>query len=195
MLRTDVSDSHDVAPHAVSPIDAHAVPWASPACTPCIVTHDAPVPGTLAWRSELRSGTDPDRRPVAEPTLKAEVSSTRLLPTARPPGYARQTADESETQVVDWHALAPRSVFCADETEASPMLVPCRVTLTEPVAAVLLGSAPLTVTAPSSPGSAATMLPSSLPADTDTRPLRPDPCEAEQSAEVCDAQAVASHAL
>jgi hypothetical protein len=73
-IRTDVSDSHAVAPHAVSPIDTRAVPSASPACTPCTVTHDEPVPGMLAWRSELRSGTDPDRRSEAELTLKAEVS-------------------------------------------------------------------------------------------------------------------------
>ena len=100
MPRIDVSDSHAVAPHAVSPTDTHAVPPASPACTPCTVTHDEPEPGMLAWRSELRSGIDPDRRPVAELTLKAVVTSTRLLPTA-PPWCARQTIDESETHVVD----------------------------------------------------------------------------------------------
>ena len=192
MLRTDVSDSHAVAPHAVSPIDTRAVPSASPACTPCTVTHDEPVPGMLAWRSELRSGTDPDRRSEAELTLKAEVSRTRRLPTA-PPGYARQTIDESETHVVDWHVSSP--IRDVDETEAGPMPVPCRVTLTEPVAAVLLLSAPLTVAAPSSPASTATMLPSRLPAVTDTRPILLDPCGAEQSAEVCDAQVVASQAL
>jgi hypothetical protein len=84
MPRTDVSDSHTVAPHAVSPTDTHAVPPTSPAITPCTVTHDEPVPGMLARRSELRSGIDPDRRPVAELTLKAVVSSTPLLPTAPP---------------------------------------------------------------------------------------------------------------
>ena len=73
------------------------------------------------------------------------------------------------------------------------MLAPCRVTLTEPVAALLLGSAPLTT--PVSSGSTAQMLPSTAPAVTDTRPFLLDPCEAEQSVEVCDAQAVASQAL
>jgi hypothetical protein len=80
-----------------------------------------------------------------------------------------------------------------DETEASPMLVPCRVTLTDPVAALLLCSAPLT--APMSSGSTAKMLPSTVPAVTDMRPILLDPCEAEHSVEVCDAQAVASQAL
>jgi hypothetical protein len=144
----------------------------------------------LACRSELRSGIDPDRRPVAELTLKAVVSSTRRLPPA-PPGYARQTTDESETHVVDSHVSSP--VRDDDETEACPMLVPCRVTLAEPVAALLLWSAPLT--SPMSSGSTATMLPSTLPAVTDTRPFRLDPCEAEQSAEVPDAHVVASQAL
>jgi hypothetical protein len=100
MPHTDVSDSHTVAPHAVSPTDTRAVPPASPACAPCNVTRDEPVvPGTLAWRSELRSGIDPDRRPVAELTLMAVVSSTPLLPTA-PPWYARQTTDDPDTHVV-----------------------------------------------------------------------------------------------
>ena len=192
MLSTDVSDAHAVAPHAVSPIDARAVPSASPACAPCTVTRDEPVPGMLAWRSELRSGTDPDRRSEAELTLNAEVSSTRRLPTA-PPGYARQTIDVSETHVVDWHVSS--SIRDANETEPGPMLVPCRVTLTEPVAAVLLLSAPLTVAASSSSGRTASTLPSRLPAVADTRRILPDPCAAEQSREVCDAQVVASQAL
>jgi hypothetical protein len=75
----------------------------------------------LARRSELRRGIDPDRRPVVELTLKAVVSSTRLLPTA-PAAYARQTIDESEAHVVDRHVSRP--VRGDDETEASPMLVP-----------------------------------------------------------------------
>ena len=73
------------------------------------------------------------------------------------------------------------------------MLAPCRVTLTEPVAAPLLRSAPLAT--PMSSGSTATMLPNTVPAVTDTRPFRLDPCDAEQTVEVCDAQVVASQAL
>ena len=119
--RTDVSDSHSVPSHAVTPTDTRTVPPPSPACTPCIVTHDEPVPGWLARLSELRRGIDPDRRPVVELTLKAVVSSTRLLPTA-PAAYARQTIDESEAHVVHRHVSSP--VRDDDEIEASPMLVP-----------------------------------------------------------------------
>jgi hypothetical protein len=39
------------------------------------------------------------------------------------------------------------------------------------------------------------MLPDSVPAVTDTRPFLLDPCDAEQSVELCDAQVVASQAL
>jgi hypothetical protein len=67
------------------------------------------------------------------------------------------------------------------------------VTLTEPVAALLLWSAPLTT--PMSSGSRATVLASRPPAVTDTRPFLLDPREAEQSVDVCDAQVVASQAL
>jgi hypothetical protein len=73
------------------------------------------------------------------------------------------------------------------------MLAPCRVTLTEPVAGLLLWSAPLTT--PMSSGSTATTLLDTAPAVSDTRPFLLDPCDAEQSVEVCDVQVVASQAL
>ena len=190
--RTEVPDSHTVASHPVSPTDAHPVPLASPVSTPCTTTHAEPVPGVLVRTSELRSGTDTDRRPVTELTLRAVVSSTRPLPTV-PLWYARQTIDESEAQVVDRHVSSPVRDDDEPETEPSPMLAPCRVTLTEPVAGMLPWSAPLTT--PVSSGSNATMLPDRAPAGIDTRPFLLDPCDAEQSVEVCDAQVVASQAL
>ena len=127
---------------------------------------------------------------MAELTLSAVVSSTRRLPAA-PLSCARHTIDESEAQAVDWHVSSPARDDA--ETEASPMLAPCRVTLTEPVAGMLLCSAPLTT--PTSSGSTATTLPDCVPAVTDTRPFLLEPCDAEQSVEVCDAQVVASQAL
>ena len=100
MLRTDVPDSHTVASHPVSPADTHTVPPATPACAPCTVTHDEPVPGMLVRSCELRSGIDHDSRPVAELTRKTVVSSTCRLP-AGPLWYARHTIAESDAQVVD----------------------------------------------------------------------------------------------
>ena len=181
MPRTDVPDSHTVASHPVSPTDTHAVPPDSPASAPCTASHADPVPGMLVRSTELRSGPDPDRRHVTELTLRAVVSSTCRLPTV-PLWRARHTVDESEAQVVDSHVSSPVRDDAEPETEPSPMPAPCRVTLTEPVAGMLLWSTPLTT--PMSSGSTATMLPDSVPAVTDTRPFLLDPCDAEQSVEL-----------
>ncbi len=73
--------------------------------------------------------------------LEPAVSTIRRLPTAPAPG-PRHTTAESDAHKVEPHSVCPTRDDA--EPEASPILDPCTVTLTEPDAAWLAILARLT---------------------------------------------------
>ena len=131
---TAESDAHHVEPHSVCPVRADKEPEASPMLVPRSVTLTEPVAGRLAMLARLIATwsivIEAVRLATAAPQL---VRATATLPVE--PHPTKDRIDVSDTQA-DLQRLV-YLVLPATVCTASPMLMPCMVTLTEPVAAML----------------------------------------------------------
>ena len=141
--RTDDSDSHSVPSHPVAPdrtIDVYAT---SPRLPPCTVTDADPVPAWLTRRIWL---TDPTSTEYASVMLRRRcrpaVSVSRLVPCRPCPALHR--TDVSDSHSVPSHAvLVYRACWLYHVAHSNP--APCTVRLVEPVPALLVFLAALTI--------------------------------------------------
>ena len=129
--RADVSDSHVVRSHAVSPNRDPAVYVSRPMLAPCTVTLAEPVDAAFLLRIMLNRPTSVlypcDRLPTRSPL----VNNIRRLPLIPCP-------DWHLTAVSDSHVVRSQPVWLIITDEVcvpNPMLAPCIVMLAEPLAA------------------------------------------------------------
>ena len=169
----DVSESHPEASLAVDPTLVDLVRPASPVCAPVRVMLKKPVPPALARSITLRSGITEDSALVDEPTARPAVMEVcRLLCSA--PAEAKHAIDVSEYQALAKPLLAPARI--ESDIPASPMPVPCSVTLNEPVAALFAGS--MTLVPPMLLENPVLLLRTRSPTVTSMLPLLVCACEA-----------------
>jgi hypothetical protein len=129
--RTDVSDHHPDASHAVSVTRIAAEYVASPKFDPCTVTLADPVPARFRRVVMLSIGVSIDHASVTVPTRSPVVNIIRRVP--RTPCDVRQCTNVSDHHSVDSHAVSVNRT--ASVYVVSPKLLPCTVTLTDPVPA------------------------------------------------------------
>jgi hypothetical protein len=129
--RIDVSASHVVRSHPVSPSLVHPVYAAGPSPDPCTVTLDDPVAAPFVRRATLATSGSNDNPALTLPTRWPVVSETRWLPpTLSPP---RHRTDVSDSQDVCSHALTPDLTHGV--CDVCPKPAPCTVTLADPLPA------------------------------------------------------------
>ena len=167
--RTDVSESHPVSSHPVSPSLPPLVWAASPMLAPCKVTLADPVAALFACRSTLSLLISIDMLPLTLAIFTPLVRATRLL--LFTPDGPWQTTDVSDTHAVCSQAVAPalKRALCAWR----PRPPPITVTLVEPLAPTLLRRS--TLVAPALVESALDVLPALSPtvASTFRLPIKP----------------------
>lgn len=207
--RPTVSDSLTLAPrpdparHAAAVSAAHAVDSLevgprparalspNPMPDPCTVTIDAPVAAWLAMLARLIRTWS-----IVSETVRLAAAALQLVTTtATLPVAPQPTSDRID--VSDTHADMQRLVYpVLPETvcTARPMLMPCMVTLTEPVAPML--GLDITLVAIGSVERAALMLACLAPAAVTCAFLLPIPPRAvRQATHVSDCQLVPSQAV
>jgi hypothetical protein len=123
MQRTDVSDSHSVPSHPVSPACSIAVKAASPRLDPCTVTDADPVPKLLPPRVKLTELRSTEYASVMLPPRSPAVNKTSCDP--RDPCPTRPRTDVSESHCVPSHPVSPDRNIPVYHT--SPRLDPCTV--------------------------------------------------------------------
>ena len=107
---------------------------ASPMLLPCTVTLADPVPALFVRRITLSPPVSTDHTSVTLPDLDPAVTDTRRLPFK--PCITWHRTDVSASQCVASHAECPARMLCV--YPASPMLLPCTVTLADPVPALFV---------------------------------------------------------
>jgi hypothetical protein len=184
-----VSAAHHVDSLEVDPCATTALN-ASPMPEPYRVTVDAPVAAWLALLARLIRTWSIVIETVRLATAALQpVTATPTLPVEPPPTSDR--IDVSDTQADVQRSVYP--VLPATEYTASPMLMPCMVTLTEPVAPMLAPATTLVVIG--SIERAPLMLASLKPAVICTFLLPIPPRAVRQTRHVSDCQLVPSQAV
>jgi hypothetical protein len=128
---TTDSDHHSVDSHAVSMIRIASVYVVSPKLVPWTVTLADPVPARFTRIVMLSIGMSIDHASVTLPTRSPTVSIIRRVP--RNPCDVRHRTTDSDHHSVDSHAVS--MIRIAFVYVVSPKLLPCTVTLAEPVPA------------------------------------------------------------
>ena len=158
-----------------------------PTFAPCTVTDDDPFPTTLILRIELRI-----TRSSENPELEVPNCHPMLITICRDPSapcVKLHRTDVSDSQTVASHPECPpraRPVLLT-----SPMLAPCTVTETEPVAKPFCRR--ITLNAPTSTDHPCVLLPPCVPDVNTTRRVPRAPCVTLHLTDVSDSQSVASH--
>ena len=98
---------------------------------PRTVTLADPVPARFDPTTVFTAGVSADHASVAVPARSPAVSTSRLVP--RTPCDVRHCTDVSDVQSVASHAVSPTRASCV--YPAMPKLLPCTVTLADPVPA------------------------------------------------------------
>jgi hypothetical protein len=129
--RTDDSDHHSDASHAVSMTRMASVYVVSPKLVPCRVTLADPVPARFTRVVMLRLGSSIDHASVTVPARSPVVNIILCVP--RTPWLVRQRTDDSDHHSVDSHIVS--MIRIASVYVVIPKLLPCTVTLADPVPA------------------------------------------------------------
>ena len=132
---TDVSDTHSVASHPVCPPRARPVYATVPILVPCTVTDTPPLATVLIPCTSLSPATSVDHACVTLPPDRCPAVTTARLDPCTPCPTLHLT-DVSDTHSVASHPVCPpraRPVYAT-----VPILVPCTVTDTPPLATVLI---------------------------------------------------------
>ena len=103
MHLTDVSDSHSVPSHPVSPVRVIPVYVTSPRLAPCTVTDADPVPARLSRCSVLMLPTSTEYPSDMLPPRSPAVITTRRVP--RPPCPTMHLTDVSDSHSVPSHPV------------------------------------------------------------------------------------------
>ena len=170
--RTDVSDSHSVPSHPVSPTRPSVVRAAEPRPDPCTVTDAVPEPPWLARRITLRL---PVSSEIASDMLPLRVPAVNVKRRVSPdPCPTRHRTDDSDSHSVPSHPVSP--IRPSAENDTSPSPAPCTVTHADPVPARFRSRDTLTL--PESKEIATELLPPRSPAVIAIRRVPRTPCPA-----------------
>ena len=131
LQRTDVSDTHSLASHALPPVRPETDAPATPILAPTTTTFDVPVAARFAMASPLACVKSADIASVPLPSRSPTVNAASFVPISPYPTPHR--TDVSDSHPLLSHALPPVRPDADDP--ASPMLDPAKVTLIDPVAA------------------------------------------------------------
>ena len=140
--RVEESDSHEVRSQADCPSRVATQVVSRPRFAPCTVTLPAPVAAKLLRRSTLKLPMSTLSPELTLPTRPPALMCTHLLP--RIPLGTVHCALVSESQTVCSHAVWP--IRAEAVYTASPILVPCKLTLADPVANEFHPDTTLTIT-------------------------------------------------
>ena len=185
--RTDVSDSHSVPSHPVSPTRPSVVRAAEPRPDPCTVTDAVPEPPWLARRITLRL---PVSSEIASDMLPLRVPAVNVKRRVSPdPCPTRHRTDDSDSHSVPSHPVSPIRPIAVSDTSPSP--APCTVTDADPVPARLPRLIMLVPVM--SNEYAPDMLPLPSPAVITTRRVPRAPCPTRHRTDVSDSHSVPSH--
>ena len=186
---TDVSATHSVRSHPLSPALPIAVNEPSPKLAPLNLNITVPVAAALAGSRPLAPPADTENPTVTLPVRCPTVALTRTLPPT--PVAARHATDVSEPHELPSHALLPNRAD--NELDTKPMLAPCTVTLTDPDAALLPARTALKPL--DSKVSTTVKVPTCHPALTDTLRLPIAPALSLHCTDVSESHTVSSHPL
>jgi hypothetical protein len=187
--RTDVSDHHSDASHAVSITRIASVYAVSPKFVPCTVTLADPVPARFRGVLVLSIGESIDHTSVTVPTRSPTVNITGNVP--RTPCDVRQRTDDSDHHSVDSHAVSITRI--AFVYVVIPKLIPCTVTLADPVPARFTRVMMLSIG--ESINNASVTVPTRSPVVNIIRGGPRNPCDVRQRIDDSDHHSDASHAV
>jgi hypothetical protein len=189
LQRTDVSDTHSLASHALPPVRPETDAPATPILAPTTTTFDVPVAARFAMASPLACVKSADIASVPLPSRSPTVNAATFVPISPYPTPHR--TDVSDSHPLLSHALLPVRPDADDP--ASPMLDPATVTLVDPVAATF--DLPSELAIPGSADSAEVVLPCRRPAVRLAIRVPASLCPTLHTTDVCDAHSLASQEL
>jgi hypothetical protein len=187
--RTDDSDHHSIDSHAVSMIRIASVYVVSPKLLPCTVTLADPVPARFRRVVMLRIGVSIDHASVTLPTRCPVVNIILRVP--RTPCDVRHLTDDSDHHSDNSHAVS--MIRIPSVYVISPKLLPCTVTLADPVPARFRRVAMLRIGV--SIDHASVTVPTRSPVVNIRRRVPRTPCDVRQRTNVSDNHSVDSHAV
>jgi hypothetical protein len=185
--RTDVSDSHSVPSHPVSPDNNIAVYHTSPRLDPCTDTETDPVPAPFPRCTTLTKPRSTDHPSLMLTSRSPADNTIRRVPRDQCP--TRHRTDVSDSHSVPLHLVCPDRSIAVKAT--SPRLDPCTLTEADPVPALFPRR--ITLTDPASTDHPSLMLPYLSPADNTIRLVPREPCPALHRTDVSDSHSVPSH--